>query len=419
MNILRVKAREIYDSRGNSTIACTITLDNGMSVEASVPLGSFFSEHEAFILRDRDENGALKAVTLIEETIAPLLINREPDLSLVDAILSDLDGTPQKTKLGANTMLAVSMAACKAQALVYECEVFELLAELCGVDTVLLPFPLINIFNGGKNSYSNYPFQEILLVPVGAPNFKTCFEQGKLVFNELAQLLLQDKKFVGIGDEGGLTSNFTSLYEPFDYIMQALKNTSLQEVFVIGIDVAASQLYDKKSGNYNLFGEEKSSKDLLQIYKKLADSYPLFSIEDGYAEDDKDGWRELFDTLGKTLQIVGDDLFVTHPNKIVAGLQNKLANSVVIKPSQVGTITEVLQAMATARELGASLIVSQRSGETTDTFIADLAVATSSGQIKIGGPTRGERIVKFNRLIEIEDELTSHLLDQAMQEFQQ
>lgn len=410
MKIARVKARDIYDSRGNPTVSCSITLDSGITVQSSVPSGISRGKFEAFSWHGIEIQ---KSVSLIENTIAPLLIGKEPDLMLMDALLLELDGTEQKTKLGANTMLAVSMAVCRAQSELYECELFELIAELCGSETVLLPFPLINIFNGGLHSYSGYPLQEILLVPVGAPNFKTCFEQGQLIFKELVALLCADKKFVGIGDEGGLSSPFTSLHEPFDYVMKALKNTELQDVFVIGIDVAANQLYNNETRTYTLFDQKYTTDQLLQVYKKLADSYPLFSIEDGCAEDDKDGWQALCADLGKTLQIVGDDLFVTHQNKIVYGLQNKLANSVIIKPNQIGTITETLQAMALAQECGANTIVSHRSGETNDTFIADLAVGTSSGQIKIGGLTHGERIAKYNRLIAIEDDLTMYLLDQV------
>ena len=413
MNITRVRAKEIFDSRGYPTIACSISLENGTTVEASVPSGASCGDFEAFELYDKDGTGVQKAVQVIESIIAPILIGREPDTALMDAILLDLDGTEQKTKLGANTLLAVSIAVCKAQAVMYECEVFELIAELCNAETVLLPFPLINILNGGLHSNSGYPLQEILLVPVGAPNFKTSFEQGITVFRALNSLLIKNKKFAGIGDEGGLSAQFSNFYEPFDFVMEALKETGLNEVFVIGLDAAANQFYNKNTKKYSLFGEEKSAEDLLGIYKKLADSYPLFSIEDGFAETDIEGWKSLSSDLGKTLQIVGDDLFVTHQNKILYGLQNGLANSVIIKPNQIGTVTETLQAMALTQELGANIIVSHRSGETNDTFIADLAVGTSAGQVKIGGCTRGERIAKYNRLIEIEDNLTMYLLDQA------
>lgn len=413
MNITRVRAKEIFDSRGNPTIACLITLEDGTVVESSVPSGASCGEFEAFQLHDKDTNGVQKSVQIIESTIAPILIGREPDTALMDAILLDLDGTEQKTKLGANTLLAVSMAVCKAQAVVFECEVFELIAELCNAETVLLPFPLINILNGGLHSNSGYPLQEILLVPVGAPNFKTSFEQGVTVSKALNALLLERKKFAGIGDEGGIAAQFSTFNEPFDLVIEALKKTGLNDVFVIGIDAAANQFYNKNTKTYSIFGEEKTSEDMLQMYKKLADSYPLFSIEDGFAETDIEGWKALSDDLGKTLQIVGDDLFVTHKNKILYGLQNGLANSVIIKPNQIGTVTETLQAMALAQELGANIIVSHRSGETNDTFIADLAVGSSAGQIKIGGCSRGERIAKYNRLIEIEDSLTMYLLDQA------
>ncbi len=417
MNITRVRAQEVFDSRGYPTISCLITLEDGTVVQSSVPSGSSCGEHEAFQLYDKEARcegkGVEKAVYLIENVIAPLLIGREPDTALMDAILLDLDGTEQKTKLGANTLLAVSIAVCKAQAVVYECEVFELIAELCNAETVLLPFPLINVLNGGCHSNSGYPLQEILLVPVGAPNFKTSFEQGITAFRALNELLKEKNKFAGIGDEGGLAARFDSLYEPFDLIMEALKKTGLNDVFVIGIDAAANQFYNKQNKKYSIFGEEKSSEEMLQIYKKLADSYPLFSIEDGFAESDVEGWKALTADLGKTLQIVGDDLFVTHQNKILYGLQNGLANSVIIKPSQIGTVTETLQAMALAQELGANVIISHRSGETNDTFIADLAVGTSAGQVKVGGCCRGERIAKYNRLIEIEDNLTMYLLDQA------
>lgn len=417
MKIVRLSGREIFDSRGVPALACEITLENGALVVASVPTGASCGQHEAKELRDGDERlfgkGLLKAVHNLDHIVAPLLVGKTPDVMVADVLLLNLDDTPDKSKLGANVMLAASIAVCKAQAVVNEREVFELIAELYGSDSVSLPFPLINVINGGAHANNGLAIQEIMLVPVGAQNFRVSLEYAFTVFHELKNILNKNNKSTSVGDEGGFAPFFETIYEPFDYLVQALETTGLKDFFVLAIDVAANQFYDNKKKVYHWEDKEVSSKEMIDFYKKLADSYPLYSIEDGMAEDDTQGWKDLFEALGEKLQVVGDDIFVTQTKRIAKGFENGLANGVIIKPNQVGTVSETLEAITLCHAAGANVIISHRSGETNDDFIADLAVGTSAGQIKTGGPCRGERMAKYNRLLYIEDMLTMSLLDEA------
>ncbi len=415
MKIAKLVGREIFDSRGIPTVLCELTLEDGTFVYASVPSGASRGKHEAFELRDNDDRlmgqGVLKAIHNIEHIIAPALIGKEPDTALADEILRDLDPSREKRKLGANAMLAVSMAVCRAQAAVSEVELFELIAQLYSADSVSLPFPLFNVLNGGAHGNNGFPIQEIMLVPIGAQNFRVSFEAAVVVFYELKRLLNEAGKTTAVGDEGGFSPRFENEYEPFEFLMKALKQTNNEGLFTIALDVAANQFYDEIKGKYLWNGQEKSSEKLLDFYKELLEKYPLYSIEDGFAETDLDGWKMLFAELGGTIQIVGDDLFVTSVPAIAKGLEQEVANAAIIKPNQIGTVTETLEAISFCHQSNMNAIISHRSGETTDTFIADLAVGTSAGQIKAGGCSRGERIDKYNRLMLIEDMLTMSLLD--------
>ena len=416
MKIARVSGREIFDSRGVPALACEITLEDGTFVTASVPSGASCGKHEAKELRDGGDRlfgkGLLKAVYNLDNIIAPILVGRVPDVMVADALLINLDGTQDKSKLGANVMLAASIAVCKAQAAIHQREVFEVIAELHGSESVSLPFPLVNVINGGAHANNGLAIQEIMLVPVGAQNFRASLEYALIVSTELKRILIEKKKATGVGDEGGFAPFFENVYEPFDCLVQALENTKLKYVFVLAIDVAANQFYDSKTKKYSWYGAQVSSEDMITFYQKLADSYPLYSIEDGLAEEDTKGWKALYKVLGASLQIVGDDIFVTQAKRITKGLEGGFINGVIIKPNQVGTLSEALEAIAICRAAEVNVIVSHRSGETNDDFIADLAVGTSAGQVKIGGLCRGERMAKYNRLLYIEDMLTMSLLDE-------
>lgn len=416
MKIKKVVGREIFDSRGLPTVSCEITLENGVLIKSAVPSGKSRSRKEAFELRDHDRNrlmgqGVLKAIHNIEYVIGSKIIGQEADLVLVDDIIRDLDATPDKRILGANATLAVSMAACKAQAVAENLELFEMIAQLYGSDSVSVPFPLLNVFNGGVHSDNQFPIQEIMLVPIGAQNFRASLEASVTVFYELKRLLQEAQKSTAVGDEGGFCPIFNSEYEPFDFIVAALKNTDNQDLFSVALDVAADQLYNQKTGMYRWKQGEKTTEQLFAFYKKLEHEYPLFSIEDGFAQNDIEGWKILFEQLSNTLQIVGDDIFATSSQEIIKGVEQEIANAAVIKPNQIGTITETFEAIAVCQQVGMNAIISHRSGETVDTFIADLAVGTSSGQIKAGAPCRGERMAKYNRLLEIEEALTMDLLN--------
>lgn len=417
MKISRITGREIFDSRGMPTLACELVLDDGTFVTASVPAGASCGSGEAKELRDGDARlfgkGVLKAVYNLDHVVAPALIGKEPDVLVADAVLADLDRTSNKSNLGANVMLAASIAVCKAQAAAHQREVFELIAELYGSESVSLPFPLINVINGGVHANNGFPIQELMLVPVGAQNFRTSFESAVVVFYELKKILTKKHKTAGVGDEGGFAPFFETIYEPFDLLVEALNSSGLRDLFVIAIDVAATQFYNPKTRKYHFNGEQKSAAEMIDFYQKLADTYPLYSIEDGMSEDDLEGWQALFKRFGSNLQIVGDDIFVTQTAKISKGIEQEIANGVIIKPNQVGSVSEVLEAITLCHSLEVNAIISHRSGETNDDFIADLAVGTSAGQIKTGGPCRGERMAKINRLLYIEDSLTMGLLDLA------
>jgi enolase len=416
MKIIKVLGREIFDSRGWPTVACELILENGLRVHASVPSGISRGRHEACELRDGGKRlwgkGVLKAIENIEQVIAPLILNEEPNVVAMDLRMIDLDSTRDKSHLGSNAMLAVSMAICKAQALIENIELYELIAYLSYAEAVSLPFPQINLINGALHGDSSLAIQEFMVMPLGAQNFRASFEIGVAVFHELKQILQMHGKSTAIGDEGGFSTNFSSDEEALDYLTEALLRVESYygNRCVIALDMAATQWYDQSSKTYVLHGTRYTSGDLVAWYADLIEKYPIFSIEDGLAEDDWEGWKVMTGTLAHKIQLVGDDLFVTNRERIIYGAEHESATGVIIKPNQVGTVTETLQAIHESKLREMNVIISHRSGETEESFIADLAVGTSAGQIKAGGCTRGERLAKYNRLLAIEDVLMNQMV---------
>lgn len=410
MKITGVSAREIFDSRGFPTIECEIILDDVIPVVASVPSGKSCGSFEVAEMRDKDRLmgfGVQQAIELLEGELAPQLVGKKPDVVDFDLRMIEMDGTPQKTRIGGNTMLAVSMALCKAQAYAHQLHTYELIAQLCDFESVSLPFPMFNIINGGAHADTGLQIQEFMIVPTGASSFRTSFELATIVFHTLGELLKKQGKMVAIGDEGGYAVPFSHEREALDLIMEAIAFSGVEKEgdFVLALDVAATQFYDRGKKIYNWHNSSLTSQELIQEYVSLATQYPLYSIEDGLGDDDHEGWHILCDTLGEKLQIVGDDLFASNAHRIAEGMEKGLANAAVIKPNQVGTVTECLQSIKLCKEHGYNTVVSHRSGETNDTFIVDLAVGTSAGQIKAGGCSRGERMAKYNEMLRIEDNL--------------
>ncbi len=415
MKITKVVGREIYDSRGWPTIECELVLDNEITVLGSVPTGASVGHYEAHDLRDEGQRlqgkGVLKAIENLETVIAPVIIGKEPDVIGTDLKMLELDGTEDKSNLGANTMLAVSIAMCKAQALTTQMDVYEFLAYLCELETVTLPFPMFNIINGGKHAHNKLTFQEIMIVPIGAPSFRKSMEIAETIFYSLGNVLTKRKKSLVIGDEGGYAGDFKNEKEALDLLTEAIEKAGIdQEDVVFALDVAASQFYNAKTKKYAWKGENITSADMIELYEQLSQMYPIYSIEDGLSDQDIKGWKKLTSSLGDSLQLVGDDLFATSAGRVVQGIEENWANSVIIKPNQAGTVTETLQAIKLCKSNDINIVVSHRSGETEDTFIVDLAVGTSAGQIKAGGCCRGERMAKYNQLLRIEDELTLAML---------
>jgi enolase len=410
MKIKKIIGREIFDSRGFPTIECELILENNASVIASVPVGASCGDAEAYEMRDGGTRlmgkGVLKAIDILENKIAPLFIE-------MDLLMIQLDGTENKTNLGANTMLAASIALCRAQALINEIKPYELIAEICDFDSIALPYPMFNIINGGMHADNNLSIQEFMITPIGAQSFRQAMELGTTVFHNLKTLLHKNGKKTNVGDEGGFAPNLDSDEQALDFIMEAinLSGSDAQEYIAIALDVAATGLYDQKKNLYILQDKRYNSEELIEYYAKLASKYPIYSIEDGLSESDWDGWASMTANLGKSLQIVGDDLFATNPARIIYGIENDSANSAIIKPNQIGTLTETLQAIKLCKKADINTVISHRSGETNDTFIVDLAVGTSAGQIKAGGCSRGERLAKYNKMLHIEDELVLSILD--------
>lgn len=414
MKITNVLAREIYDSRGWPTIQCEVVLDDNVSFVSSVPTGLSRGRYEACDLRDGDKrlwgHGVQKAIDNIENIIAPELIGNEPQVFEADLKMIELDGTSDKSHLGANATLAVSMSLYRAQAHMEGIELFELIAYLSGSESVTMPFPFLNVINGGIHAENNCNIQEFMIVPVGFNSFRESMESAIVIFHELKNVLHKHGKHTLVGDEGGFAPNFKSDEEALDILTETLEKVPFDTGHcVIALDVAASQLYDAALGAYIVNGKRFTTDDMLTWYEKLVSLYPIYSIEDGLDQDDWDGWKSLYALFGDRMQIVGDDIFATNKDRIITALENDIHAGVIVKPNQIGTITETIQAIQLCKENQLTTIVSHRSGDTEDNFIADLAVGTSCGQIKSGGCSRSERLSKYNRLLRIEDTLMRNM----------
>jgi enolase len=413
MEIVKVVGREILDSRGNPTVEADVYLADGSLGRAAVPSGASTGEHEAVELRDNDAKrylgkGARKAVANILKKIAPAVTGMEAeDQNSIDRAMIELDGTPNKAKLGANAILAVSMATSRAAAI---SQITPLYRYLGGVGANLLPVPLMNILNGGAHADNSVDPQEFMIVPYGATKFSEALRMGVEVFHTLRGVLKKRGYSTSVGDEGGFAPNLKSNDEALEVVLEAITKAGYKPGTQIGIalDPAASEFYDKASGKYVFKKSDKSqrtSDQMVKFWAKWVEQYPIVSLEDGMAEDDWDGWHALTEALGSKIQLVGDDIFVTNTELLAKGIEKGIANSILIKVNQIGSVTETLEAMQMATAAHYTNIVSHRSGETEDAFIADLAVATRAGQIKTGSASRTDRIAKYNQLLRIEEEL--------------
>lgn len=409
--IEQVQAREILDSRGNPTVEAEVVLADGEIGRAAVPSGASTGEHEAVELRDGDAKryggkGVLKAVQNVNEVIAPALEGFDAlDQAEVDRALIDLDGTKTKSKLGANALLAVSLATARAAALQVELPLYRYLG---GPNSRTLPVPMMNIINGGAHADNNVDFQEFMVVPVGAPSFREALRMGAEVFHALKSVLKKKGYATSVGDEGGFAPNLRSNEEAIETILESIESAGYKagNECLLALDPAASEFYDGQQYVFKKSDKRKlTSEAMTDYWKSWCDQYPIISIEDGMAENDWDGWKLLTDKLGNRVQLVGDDLFVTNTEFLQKGIDLGVANSILIKVNQIGTLTETLDCIELAQRNGRTAIISHRSGETEDPFIADLAVATNAGQIKTGSLSRTDRIAKYNQLLRIEEDL--------------
>jgi enolase len=410
--IKKVVAREILDSRGNPTVECEVHLESGASGMAAVPSGASTGEHEALELRDGDakrylKKGVLNAVANVGKLLAPVVVGRDAfDQAGLDAAMIKADGTPNKGKAGANAILGVSMAAARAAAAAAGLPLFRYLG---GPTARVLPVPMMNIINGGAHADNVLDFQEFMILPLGAPTFREALRAGVEVFHTLKKLLHDRKASTGVGDEGGFAPDLPGAEAALAVVSEAITKAGYQpgKDVALGLDVASSELFDAKTKIYTLEGENKQldAQGMVAFYRKLCTDFPIVSIEDGMAEDDWDGWVVLTKDLGNKVQLVGDDLFVTNVERIKMGIEKGASNSVLIKVNQIGSLTETLDSVALAQRTGWTTVISHRSGETEDAFIADLAVATGAGQIKTGSLARSERVCKYNQLLRIEEEL--------------
>jgi len=407
--IKEVKARQILDSRGNPTVEVDIILDSGIMGRAAVPSGASTGEHEALELRDKDKSrflgkGVLKAVENVNKTIAAKIKGQEPDYRKIDKLLIDLDGTENKSNLGANAILGVSLAVARAAAN----QEGKPLYKYLGSDKAnILPVPLMNILNGGLHADNNLDIQEFMILPAGAPTFSEAIRIATEVFHNLKSILKSENLSTSVGDEGGFAPNLEHNEAAIRLIIEAIEKAGYKagkDVY-IGLDVAASSFF--KEGRYNFEKKKVDSNDLISIYQGLVKKYPIVSIEDGLAEDDWSGWEELTKSLGSRLQLVGDDIFVTNTDRLSQGIKRKVANSILIKVNQIGSLSETLDTIKLAKDYNYTSIISHRSGETEDTTISHLAVATGVGQIKTGSLSRSDRVAKYNELLRIEEELGS------------
>jgi enolase len=413
MEIVKVLGREILDSRGNPTVEADVHLADGSVGRAAVPSGASTGEHEAVELRDDEKSryqgkGTRKAVENITKTISPALAGMDAaDQTAIDRRMLSLDGTPNKGKLGANAILAVSMAAARASA---ESGMTPLYRYIGGVNACVLPVPMMNLINGGAHADNSVDLQEFMIVPVGAARFSEALRMGVETFHTLKSVLKKRGYSTSVGDEGGFAPSLKSNEEALEVLMEAIEKAGYKpgEEIAIALDPASSEFYDKSKRKYVFKKSDKSernSEQLTKFWSKWVGQYPIISIEDGMAEDDWEGWKHLSDALGNKIQLVGDDLFVTNSERLQQGIDRGIANSILVKVNQIGSLTETLEAMRLAGSAGYTVVVSHRSGETEDSFIADLAVATNAGQIKTGSASRTDRIAKYNQLLRIEEEL--------------
>ncbi len=413
MKIKNVTAREIYDSRGLPTIECELILHNDVRVMAAAPSGLSVGKHESVALFDNESrlmgHGVLKVINIIETKIAPLLIGREPNVVELDTELIELDGTENKSVLGVNTMIAVSLAVAKAQAFCEGIEIYELIAYLCGFDEVTLPSPMFNLVNGGKQANNALQIQDFMVVPVGMSSFRMAVEAGVMVFQTFRQLLIQQGKPTAVGDEGGFVPENMSEVDVLDCLTMAIEiaGKEFDGTIMIALDIAASQLYDSHHKMYNWQGKKILAEELVEWYKKIVFQYPIYSIEDGLAASDWQHWALLYAELKSKTRIVGNDIFASHASLIWNGIQQEITDTVVIRPSQIGTLTETLQAIRLCKEYNLNTIISHSLGETNESFIADLAVGVSANIIKAGACCRGERMSKYNRILRLEEDLLS------------
>jgi enolase len=427
MEIVKVVGREILDSRGNPTVEADVHLADGTMGRAAVPSGASTGEHEAVELRDGDKSrylgkGTQQAAENINKKIAPAVAGMDAgNQSLVDKTMLDLDGTANKSKLGANAILAVSMAAARASA---QSEMTPLYRYLGGVAARVLPVPMMNVINGGAHADNSVDLQEFMLAPVGASKFSEALRMGAETFHTLKTVLKKRGYSTAVGDEGGFAPNLKSNEEALEVLMEAIDKAGYKagEQIAIALDPASSEFYDKSKNRY-VFKKsdksEKSSAQMVEFWSNWVRQYPIISIEDGMAENDWDGWKQLTDALGKKIQLVGDDLFVTNSQRLQQGVEKGIGNSILVKVNQIGSVTETLDAMRLAASANYTAMVSHRSGETEDTFIADLAVATNAGQIKTGSASRTDRIAKYNQLLRIEEELGDSALYLGKKAFRQ
>jgi enolase len=414
MRIQKIRAREVLDSRGNPTVEAECLLETGIRGRAIVPSGASTGEHEALELRDGDKKrylgkGVTKAVENVNKIIAPALSGQDATLqSRIDQLMLALDGTKNKGKLGANAILGVSMAVARAAAAVHDLPLYRYIG---GVKADVLPVPMMNVVNGGAHADNNVDMQEFMIMPAGAKSFPDAVRMGAEVFHNLKQILHDGGHGTAVGDEGGFAPNLKSNQEAIELILKAIERAGYKpgEEISIALDPASSEFYDK-SGKYVFKKSDKSVKtaeDMVKFWADWVKKYPIVSIEDGLAEDDWDGWKLLTQELGNKVQLVGDDLFVTNTERLAHGMGMGVANAILIKVNQIGTLTETLDAINMARKASYGIVISHRSGETEDTFIADLAVATNAGQIKTGSMSRTDRVAKYNQLLRISEELGS------------
>ena len=422
--IVDINSREILDSRGNPTVEVEVLLSDGSFGLAAVPSGASTGEHEAVELRDGDKsrylgNGVLTAVDNVQTIIADTLEGFDATEQVqIDNLLVELDGTENKSKLGANAMLGVSMAVAKAAADSFGMPLYRYLG---GVNAKVLPAPMMNILNGGKHADNTVDIQEFMIIPVGAPTFREALRMGAEVFHHLKKVLKAKGYNTSVGDEGGYAPALKSNEEAFDVILEAITAAGYRpkDDILLAVDVASSEMVE--DGKYKMFkssGELKTSEQMIEWYVDLCNKYPIISIEDGLGENDWEGWKKLTEALGHKVQLVGDDLFVTNPEFLDRGIKEGIANAILIKVNQIGTLTETLDCIRMAQRNGYNTIISHRSGETEDTTIADIAVATNAGQIKTGAPSRTDRVAKYNQLLRLEEMLNGDAIYAGLTEFE-